>query len=220
MRKKRNARKFTEIVIIFILGIALGSYLENPDYFTDLFQANFSPPNNIIKSTLLDTHQETSNERPPDYKISQISKGKVSTCFTPPSGCTKFIASEIDKAQSSIYMQAYGMSDPLITDALIKAQARGVKVRMLLDRSNLKQKFSKIHELQRAKIDVGIDKVPGIAHNKVIIIDKQKVITGSFNFTVSADTRNAENVIVIEDAKLAESYLQNWLSRKAKNQSN
>lgn len=218
MRKKNYIRKITEIVIIFILGVALGSYLENPNYFTDLFQVNFSPSGNIVKPTLLGATQESSNEKPLDYKISQISKGKVNTCFTPPSGCTKFIANEIDKAQSSIYMQAYGMSDPLITNALIKAQARGVKVRILLDRSNLKQKFSKIHELQRAKIDVGIDKVPGIAHNKVIIIDKQKVITGSFNFTVSADTRNAENVIVIEDAKLAESYLRNWLSRKAKNQ--
>ncbi|MFY9589225.1 phospholipase D family protein [Rickettsia endosymbiont of Halotydeus destructor] len=220
MREKRNTRKFTEIIIIFILGIALGSYLENPDYFTNLFQTNFSPPNNIVKSTLVNTHQEKNNERLPDYKISQISRSKVSACFTPPSGCTKFIAGEIDKAQSSIYMQAYGMSDALITEALIMAQARGVKVRLLLDRSNLKQKFSKIHELQRAKIDVGIDKVPGIAHNKVIIIDKQKVITGSFNFTVSADTRNAENVIVIEDKELAASYLQNWLSRKAKNQGN
>jgi phospholipase D len=220
MRKKRTNWNFTKILTAFILGIALGSYLENPNYFTHLFQANFSPPNNIVNSPLLDNSKETNNEIPSDYKISQISRSKVNTCFTPPSGCTKFIANEIDKAQTSIYMQAYGMSDSLITEALVNAQSRGVKVRMLLDRSNLKQKFSKIHELQRAKIDVGIDKVPGIAHNKVIIIDKQKVITGSFNFTASADTRNAENVIVIEDKKLAASYLQNWLSRKAKNQGN
>ncbi len=88
-----------------------------------------------------------------------------------------------------------------------------VQVKILLDRS-LKQKFSKLHELQRAKIEVGIDKVPSIAHNKVIIIDKKKVITGSFNFTAAADKRNAENVIVIDDAELADSYLQNWLREK------
>jgi phospholipase D len=218
MRKKNSIRKFSEILAVFILGIALGIYVEDTSYFIDLLnRANFST-SSISKAVY--TEREANNKKTPNYKVSQISKSKVSTCFTPPSGCTKFIANEIDKAQSSIYMQAYGMSDPLITEALIEAQARGVKVRLLLDRSNLKQRFSKIHELQRAKIDVGIDKVPGIAHNKVIIIDKQKVITGSFNFTVSADTRNAENVIVIEDAKLAESYLQNWLSRKARNQGN
>ena len=59
------------------------------------------------------------------------------------------------------------------------------------------------------------DKMPGIAHNKVIIIDKRKIITGSFNFTNAADTRNAENVLLIEDVNIAQIYLQNWLSRKA-----
>ncbi|MCC8370822.1 MAG: phospholipase D family protein [Rickettsia endosymbiont of Stiretrus anchorago] len=199
---KRKNKKFTEIFIAFILGISIG-VLGYSDYGTDLinqFKISHTPPPKIKH-----------------YNISQLSRSKVSTCFTPPSGCTKFIADQIDTAKKSIYMHAYGMSDSLITAALIDAQARGVKVKILLDRSNLKQKFSKLHELQRAKIEVGIDKVPGIAHNKVIIIDKKKVITGSFNFTAAADKRNAENVIVIEDAELADSYLQNWLSRKARN---
>lgn len=199
---KRKNNKFIEISIAFILGIALGIYGQNPDYFTNLISQK-----SLALSALQIKH----------YNISELSRSKVSTCFTPPAGCTKFIANQIDKAEESIYMQAYGMSDALITTALINAQARGVKVRILLDRSNLKQKFSKLHELQRAKIDVYIDKVPGIAHNKVIIIDKKKVITGSFNFTAAADKRNAENVIIIEDQELAESYLQNWLNRKASN---
>ena len=55
--------------------------------------------------------------------------------------------------------------------------------------------------------------MPGIAHNKVMIIDNQKVITGSFNFTTAADTKNAENVLLIEDAQLAEQYLINWHKR-------
>lgn len=198
---KRKNKKFTEIFIAFILGIAIGVWGYSY-YGTDLI--------NQIK--ILNAPPQIKH-----YNISQLSRSKVSTCFTPPSGCTKFIADQIDKAEESIYMHAYGMSDSLIATALIDAKARGVQVKILLDRSNLKQKFSKLHELQRAKIEVGIDKVPGIAHNKVIIIDKKKVITGSFNFTAAADKRNAENVIVIEDAELADSYLQNWLHRKAEN---
>ncbi|ADE30384.1 phospholipase D [Rickettsia prowazekii] len=197
MKSKNN--KFIAVSISFILGIALGIYVESTYYFT-----------NIINSKSF----SLSNAQINYYSISELSRSNVSTCFTPPAGCTKFIVQQIEKAEESIYMQAYGMSDSLITTALINAQMRGVKVRILLDRSNLKQKFSKLYELQQAKIDVGIDTVPGIAHNKVIIIDKKKVITGSFNFTVSADKRNAENVILIEDRKLAESYLQNWFSRK------
>ena len=90
-------------------------------------------------------------------------------------------------------------------------------MRILLDRSNLKDKWSKRNLLAEVGIDVGIDKVPGIAHNKVMIIDEETVITGSFNFTRSADSRNAENVIIINDKLVATEYLQNWLKRKSKN---
>jgi phospholipase D len=130
------------------------------------------------------------------------------------------IVRAISKAKSSIYVQAYGMTSPPIVNALIKAQSRGIKVRILLDKRNIKDKWSKMDSLIESGADVGIDKVSGIAHNKVMIIDKSRVITGSFNFTKSADTRNAENVIIINDANVAAQYLQNWLKRKSKNESN
>ena len=68
--------------------------------------------------------------------------------------------------------------------------------------------------LREAGIEVDIDNVSGIAHNKIIIIDKQKVITGSFNFTTSADIRNTENVIIVNNSELAKKYIQNWFARK------
>jgi phosphatidylserine/phosphatidylglycerophosphate/cardiolipin synthase-like enzyme len=49
-----------------------------------------------------------------------------------------------------------------------------------------------------------------IAHNKVMIIDGETVITGSFNFTKAAEESNAENLLVIRDKKLAERYIKNW----------
>lgn len=152
-------------------------------------------------------------------KAAPVSPENIELCFTPPSGCAAVIVKAISKARKSIYVQAYGMTSPSIVEALIKAQKSGVKVRILLDRSNLKDKWSKIGTLLEADIDVGIDKVSGIAHNKVMIIDEKMVITGSFNFTRSADSRNAENVIIIDDSSVARQYLQNWFSRKAKNQS-
>ncbi|WP_341757115.1 MULTISPECIES: phospholipase D family protein [unclassified Candidatus Tisiphia] len=141
----------------------------------------------------------------------------LNVCFTPPSGCGSLIAQEISKAKDSIYIQAFGLTSQKIVDQLIKAKQNGVEIRVLLDRSNLHDRYSKMHELKRAGIDVSIDKVPGIAHNKIMIIDKSKVITGSFNFTNAADNRNAENVLLIENSDIAETYLQSWLSRKAKN---
>ena len=115
-------------------------------------------------------------------------------------------------------MQAYGLTHPEIISSLIKAKGRGVKVRVLLDSSNLTQKYSKIEELKQAGIEVGIDTVSGIAHNKIIISDNYTVVTGSFNFTISAAKRNVENVLIIQDSNIAHSYLQNWFARKSANQ--
>ena len=149
----------------------------------------------------------------------EINEGssEISLCFTPPTGCTKVISNLISKAKESVYVQAYGITSNEIVDELLAAHARGVKVRVLLDKSNLSDKYSKMQQMIDTGIDVSIDKVSGIAHNKVIILDERKVITGSFNFTKSADTRNAENVIIVNDKEVASKYLQNWFSRKAKN---
>ena len=139
----------------------------------------------------------------------------IQLCFTPAEKCTPVILQEISLAKDTIYVQAYGFSSPAITDALVAAHKRGVKVNILLDKSNLKDSWSKMKELIDSGIEVTIDKLTGIAHNKVMIIDSQKTITGSFSFTRSADIRNAENVIIISDESVAEKYIQNWISRKA-----
>lgn len=143
----------------------------------------------------------------------QTKTDKLNVCFTPPSGCGALIAQEITKAQHSIFIQAYGLTSNAIIYQIKAAKNRGVKVHILLDNGNLSDNQAVYRDLKQAGIDVAFDKVPGIAHNKVMIIDRQKVITGSFNFTAAADTKNAENVLLIEDAQLAEQYLLNWHKR-------
>lgn len=67
----------------------------------------------------------------------------------------------------------------------------------------------------RAGIPVFIDYRPAIAHNKVIVIDKHIVVTGSYNFTAAAEHRNTENVTVIDLAEVANRFLSKWDSRRA-----
>jgi phospholipase D len=141
----------------------------------------------------------------------------ISFCFTPPTRhCADEIAVEISKATTSLYLQAYGLTSRVIVDEIISARKRGVEVRAILDKSNLTTKNSLMQDLEAKNIPVKIDTVAGIAHNKVIIIDHKIVITGSFNFTKSADTRNAENVVFIHDKKSAEQYITNFNSRYSK----
>ena len=135
-----------------------------------------------------------------------------SVCFTPPhQQCGHFIANHINQAKESIYVQAYGFTHTKIIDSPIEATKRGVKVEIILDSSNFStKKLVLIKELEKLGIKIHKAKVSGIAHNKIMIIDKKKVITGSFNFTESADKRNAENVMVIIDKRLANKYLENY----------
>lgn len=208
IRSRKNKISNNKLVLLFwilvslFVGVTLGyEFAKNPDLVNDngLLQ-NIGINNELLKA-------------PP------ISPENVELCFTPPTGCAEAIVRAISRAKNSIYVQAYGMTSPSIVEALITAQKSNVKVRILLDKSNLKDKWSKMGILLEAGIDIAIDNVSGIAHNKVMIIDEQIVITGSFNFTRAADTRNTENVIIINDAVIAKQFLQNWFRRRAQNQS-
>jgi len=55
-----------------------------------------------------------------------------------------------------------------------------------------------------------IDANHAIAHNKIMNIDGEIVITGSFNFTKAVQEKNAENLLIIRDPTLAAQYTQNW----------
>ena len=133
--------------------------------------------------------------------------------FSPGGHCTQFIEEAIAKAQKSILVQAYSFTSLSIADALIAAHKRGIEVRILVDRSQQTGRYTQIPRVTEAGIAVAIDKVPGIAHNKIMIIDDIYVLTGSFNWTQAAEKRNAENLLLINDAKTNSIYKAMWHRR-------
>lgn len=129
-------------------------------------------------------------------------------CFAP--GCESIIIQQIDKAQKEIRVQAYSFTSAPIAKALLDAHKRGLVVEVVLDRSNLSTKYSTITFLKNAGMLGLIDSRHAIMHDKIIIIDREIVITGSYNFTKAAETRNSENVLVIRSLEIADKYLKNW----------
>ena len=136
----------------------------------------------------------------------------ISSCFTPGEDCTGVIVSEIGTAKREVLVQAYSFTSPPIVKALADAKRRGVDVRVILDRSQTGQKKESVaaDTLAIAKVPVLVDAAHAIAHNKVMVLDGERVITGSFNFTKAAQDRNAENLLVIADPALAGKYAANW----------
>lgn len=131
-------------------------------------------------------------------------------CFTPGEDCTGLILRQLHAARKTILVQAYSFTSEPIARELADAHRRGVEVRVILDKSNRTEKYSASDFLAHAGIAVLIDSEHRIAHNKVMVIDGETIITGSFNFTKAAQLDNAENVLVIHSQKLARRYQDNW----------
>jgi phosphatidylserine/phosphatidylglycerophosphate/cardiolipin synthase-like enzyme len=134
----------------------------------------------------------------------------IEVYFSPRGGCTEAVIRQIEAARSSILVQAYSFTSAPIAKALIEAHKRGVRVEAVLDSSQKSEKYSEADFLAHMGIPTRLDDKHAIAHNKVMIFDGEVVITGSFNFTKSAELSNAENLLVIRDPALAARYTANW----------
>ena len=130
--------------------------------------------------------------------------------FSPKGGCTKVIVDEIALAKKSIFVQAYSFTSKPLATALAEAKARGVNVRVILDRSQEGNEWSVLGYLKSHKVPVLIDSKHPIAHNKIMIIDDGVVITGSFNFTKQAEEGNAENLVILRSEQAVNEYWTNW----------
>jgi len=134
----------------------------------------------------------------------------IAVHFSPGGGCTRAIVEALGSAKESVRVQAYSFTSAAIAKALVEAHRRGVKVEVILDKSNRTQNYSAADFLLHAGIPTFIDARHAIAHNKIILIDGRIVITGSFNFTQAAESRNAENLLIIDSPELAALYNRNW----------
>ncbi|WP_223262046.1 phospholipase D family protein [Cardinium endosymbiont of Dermatophagoides farinae] len=142
----------------------------------------------------------------------------VQAWFTPQDPCIDLIVAKILSAKTSILVQAYVITSYDIAKALIQAHQNRVKVQLLIDKDAQTTKGSKVGLLLRHGIPIIIDKTVGYAHNKVMIIDDAYVITGSFNWTHGAQTRNAENLLIITGEKINRQFKNNWYLRAAAGQ--
>ena len=146
----------------------------------------------------------------PSITLSQEKPTTWEVYFSPNGGCTDAVVRELDKAQRTVLVQAYSFTSYKIAKALLDVHKRGVRIEVILDKSQKSDQYSSADFLANSGMSVKIDSRHAIAHNKVMIIDGETVITGSFNFTKAAEEKNAENLLVIHDKKLAEKYIKNW----------
>lgn len=136
-------------------------------------------------------------------------------CFSPRGGGLELVLKTLAQAQDHVYVHVYSFTSQEITEALINAHLRGVRVLVIADKRESKSRYCRLQALVEAGIEVRIDKVSGLAHNKIMIIDDAWVITGSYNWSAAAEKRNAENILRITSEEVNTYYQENFFMRYA-----
>ena len=118
-------------------------------------------------------------------------------CFPRQNPCVPFVESLINHAQNSIDVAMFSFTSRPLAWALVRAAQRGVRVRVVLDDDQARSRWSKYRFLVKRGIPVKLDNRSAYMHHKFAVIDGKLVITGSYNWTASAEKRNDENLVVL-----------------------
>lgn len=148
-------------------------------------------------------------------------QGEVEVAFSPRDDAEGLLIGVIRESRKTVLVQAYAFTSKRIADALVAARRRGVTVEVLADAGmNRRGKGNALPRLLDAGIPVALETAYNAAHNKLLIVDAEgpgcAVVTGSYNFTWSAQNRNAENLLVLRrHCALTRAYRDNWLRHRA-----
>lgn len=140
------------------------------------------------------------------YPFVQMGSTRVAVAFAPDNDITSSVVSEIRAARQTIDVLAFTLTSDPIAAALLDARQRGVKVRAVLEARNMHTSGSEYKRLRDGGVNVLQDGNCYIMHDKVIVLDGRKVVTGSFNWTRQAQEQNDENALIVDDLWVAGLY--------------
>ena len=136
----------------------------------------------------------------------------TASAFSPHGGSAAAIAATLDTAQLTIRVAAYSLTHPALVTALIAARSRGVDVGVKADKvqSAGAAQSAALAQLEAAGVLVEVSTQSRLLHDKFAVIDERWVITGSFNWSVSAENRNRENILILDCPDLARNFGAEW----------
>ncbi len=146
-----------------------------------------------------------------------VPEAPIRVYFSPSDGAEQAIIAALQGAQTVVYAALYQLTDPEIAQAVLEVSRRGLEVLILLDDEPSRGSKGCLLVSEGISVKQYVDS--GIMHHKFAVIDGTKLITGSYNWTTSAQTRNEENLLVIESPELAAAFEHEfqklWNSGKA-----
>ena len=153
----------------------------------------------------------TYNKTKPAARVTKFfyNNHSIENYFCPEDNCAEKIQKRIMAANSSIYFMIFSFTyQPLITDIIVQKN-NGLDIKGVVEKSQSGSK-EVLQQLNFNGINAIFDKNKHNLHHKVFIIDNQTIVTGSFNPSQKANTRNNENILIIDDEELALRYLEEF----------
>lgn len=133
---------------------------------------------------------------------------RVETYFSPDDGVAARLLELLQGAQESIYFLAFSFTSDDLAQVMRDRADAGVAVSGVMEDAQVQSNQGTEFDLfVQSGLDVRRDGNSGQMHHKIIIIDRSIVITGSYNFTASAEDRNDENLVILFSPEIAELFL-------------
>ena len=134
--------------------------------------------------------------------------------FSPNGGAENAVVETLRKARTRVRAAIYGLTSPAIEAALGELARSGVDVELKTDRSQSAgwDQSTLLGRLRTAGVKVDVSRSRWLLHDKFAVVDSRWVITGSFNWTISAERRNRENVLILDCPALAAAFEAEWES--------
>ena len=137
---------------------------------------------------------------------------KASSYFSPGKDCLNRICRFISETRQRIDICVFTITDNRITRKIEEALTKGIHIRIISDNTKSEDRGSDLDRLRGSGIECRFDKTSAHMHHKFAISDNDLLLNGSYNWTRSASTENNENIFVSNNAKLVQSF-QNEFNR-------
>jgi phosphatidylserine/phosphatidylglycerophosphate/cardiolipin synthase-like enzyme len=136
----------------------------------------------------------------------------VAVRFSPHGGAEDAIVKTLRRARARVVAAIYGLTSPAIEAALEERARAGVHVALKTDKAQSagREQSALLGRLREAGVTVDVSRARWLLHDKFAVVDGRWVISGSFNWTTSAERRNRENVLIFDCPDLASHFEAEW----------
>jgi len=166
--------------------------------------------NTDLKTQITTLQNQVTNLQTQLANIENTNPRLIAVSFSRYEDTRSLLINWISRANKSIYVMVMCITADELADSLIDAYNRGINVTIIIDDMYKTSKGSDYEEILNAGIDIRSDNSWRLMHHKVMIIDGYIIVTGSYNWSASAEDKNWENIVILRSQSLANYYLEEF----------